>query len=333
MASTKKLVRIGTTAIIMAALLLPLAYSFTMFGFHGQLQPTDYPEGWETAKEFLNSDGDDYNLLVLPWHQYMDYNWVANKDKRVYNPARQFFDKPVIQGDNFEMPSIYSQSTNPVSEYVEFLLSKRDTVDNLGELLAPLNVKYVILVKEADYKYYDYLYQQEDLSTVMDKPGITLFKNQHPTARVYGIDNVVYINNLEEYLQLSKKQDVMNHVYVIGSGPSDDGSTQMEKLIFVEKSPVTYLIGGTSLKYTTFVVPQNVSKQYWEYGGKKPAFYNLGFMPAFASTADGGEIVYTRFYRIYLPCYVISALTLGLMVYFYFRSLKPKVRSRQGQTH
>jgi len=34
----------------------------------------------------------------------------------------------------------------------------------MGELLAPLNVKYVILVNEADYQTYDFLKNQKDLS-------------------------------------------------------------------------------------------------------------------------------------------------------------------------
>jgi len=74
----------------------------------------------------------------------------------------------------------------------------RDNVSNLGELLAPLNVKYVLLVHEVDYASYDFLYQQEDLTVELEKPGITLLKNEHPTARAYGVNSVVYINSLEE---------------------------------------------------------------------------------------------------------------------------------------
>jgi len=319
----RKLVRIGTTAVVIAALLTPLAYSFTMFGFHGQLKPSEYPKEWYEINEYLNQDKDDYNLFFLPWHQYMDYSWVANRDKRIVNQARQFFDKPVIQGDNIEMPSIYSQSTNPVSKYVEFLLSKGNAIDNLGELLAPLSVKYVILVHETDYESYDFLYRQEDLRVVLEKPGITLFKNEHPTARVYGVDSVVYINSLEKYLELSQSQDVMEHLYIIGSGVSGDGSAQMEKLNFTARSPVKYQVEGTSMQYTVFTIPQNMNSQCWEFNGRQPAAKNLGFMPTFKSEDSGGEIVYRRFYRVYLPTYVVSAIALALMLWLYFRKPKP----------
>jgi len=189
-------------------------------------------------------------------------------------------------------------------------------------------VKYVLLVHEVDYASYDFLYQQEDLTVELEKPGITLLKNKHPTARVYGVNSVVYINSLEEYLELSIEQDVMEHLYVIGSGPSGHDSTQMEKLAVTEKSPTAYLTDGTSQEYTIVTVPQNMSTQYWEYNDNKSPLQNLGFMPAFTSSPDGGEIVYTRFYHVYLPSYIVStvALTaaLGIMVCFYFRRSKEK---------
>ena len=263
-------------------------------------------------------------MLFLPWHLYMDYSWLPNWDKRLINPAPQFFDKPVISGDNIEMSGIYSQSANPISKYLEFLLKNGNKINNFGELLAPLNVKYVMLVNEVDYKAYDFLYQQEDLTVELEKPGITLFRNEHPTARVYGVDSVVYIKNLEEYLKLSKSHDVMQHLYILGSGVIANDSAEAEKLDFTRESPVKYQVEGTSHRYTIFTVPQNVDTEYWEYGGKK-SLDNLGFMPAFESSSDGGQIIYTRFYQIYLPSYIISLLTFAWVVwyYLYLRFRKP----------
>jgi hypothetical protein len=53
------------------------------------------------------------------------------------NPASNFFDKPVIQSENTEISTIYSQSTNPGQRYVESLLVKRNNLTNFGELLIP----------------------------------------------------------------------------------------------------------------------------------------------------------------------------------------------------
>jgi len=104
---------------------------------------------------------------------------------------------------------------------------------------------------------------------------------------------------------LSTKQDVMEHLYVIGSGPSGNSNTQMEKLTVIEKSPAAYLIGGTSQKYTIVTVPQNMSTQCWEYNDNTPPLQNLGFVPAFTSSPDGGKIVYTMF-TMYICLAILS---------------------------
>jgi hypothetical protein len=311
-----RLFKIGSIILIFLSLATPLIYSFTMFGFYGQLGVTDYPEEWYEVNDYLNQDGNDVNVLFLPWHMYMDFNWLPNTDKRLINPSQQFFNKPVIAGDNIEILSIYSQSTNPISKYIEFILPRGNEINNLGELLAPLNVKYIILVNEANYESYGFLYRQEDLKVEFQKSGITLFKNEHPTSRTYAVNSVVYIDNLDEYLELSKKQDVMDHVYVFGDRLQDEGNGQMESLECKEECPVKYQVKGASNKYIVFTIPQNVNTNYWEYNGQEPVFQNLGFMPAFISSPKGGEIVYTRFFFVYLPSYIISLVCLTAILYF-----------------
>jgi len=312
----------GAKVFIVFALLVPLFYSFPIFNSWGQLEATDYPEEWYEVNEYLNQDDDDFNILFLPWHLYMDYSWLPNSNKRLANPAQQFFDKPTIRGDNLEIAGKYSGSTNPISKYVEFLLGNASSVNNLGELLAPLNVKYVLLVHEVDYASYDFLYQQEDLTVELEKPGITLLKNEHSTARAYGVSSMVYIDSLEEYLELSTEQDVMEHLYVMGDEIGSDSSARMEKLAVTEKNPAKYQVAGSNQTYTVFTVPQNMSTQCWEYNGDKSTLQNLGIMPAFSSSPDDGEITYTRFYYVYLPSYIISAVAAGFMVYLYFRRSK-----------
>src|SRR3989338_6174642 len=68
--------------IIAAALIIviPFAYTPTMFfSFWGQIHTTDYPNDWYEINSFLNKDKQDFNVLFLPWHQYMDFKWIPNK--------------------------------------------------------------------------------------------------------------------------------------------------------------------------------------------------------------------------------------------------------------
>ena len=325
----KRSYRLMLAILVAMAVLTPLAYSFTMFGFYGQLGTTEYPKEWYAVNNYLNDDKDEFSVLFLPWHQYLDFGWLPNIDKRLVNPARTFFDKPIIQGDNVEMPSIYSQSSNPVSKYVEFVLAHKN-VDNLGELLAPLNVKYVILVHEVDYENYAFLYQQKDLRVQIEKPGITVFENTYPRAQVYAVNNVVHVKSLDEFIELSRKQDVMAHLYILGSGTDEYSSAAIEKPDFTIRSPVKYEITATSNRYVIFPTPQNVNSAYWQYKGRD-SLKNLGFIPAFESSPNNGEIIYTRFYNTYLPSYIISAVALiSLLALWYGTSHTHKANSAES---
>jgi len=61
-----------------------------------------------------------------------------------------------------------------------------------------------------------------------------------------------------------------------------------------------------------------VNTDYWEYNGKNPKLENLGIMPAFESFPDGGEVVYTGFYHVYILGYIVSALASVLILCYYF---------------
>lgn len=151
----------------------------------------------------------------------------------------------------------------------------------------------------------------------LKKPRIALFTNEYPTANVYGVDSVVYIKSLEDYLELSKRQDVMEHVYIAGNGTSDTESTGFEQVDLVKKGHLKYQVAGTEKRWTVFTVPQNVSTKHWRYNGKQP-IRNLGFMPTFESSPGGREVVYSRFYHVYLPSYIISIIALAFMLGYYF---------------
>jgi hypothetical protein len=117
----------------------------------------------------------------------------------------------------------------------------------------------------------------------------------------------------------------MEHIYSISNGQDTGNTDSIEIIDTIENNPVTYQIGATSQNYTVFTIPQNVSTQNWEYNGQKPALSNLGFMPVFTSFPNGGKIVNTKFYRVYLPCDIVSFLTFFGMIILYIK--KPKART------
>ena len=157
-------------------LLIPLLYSpMMLWGFSGQLKAVDYPKDWYELNETLKADKEDFRVLFLPWHQYLGFLFAG---RVIANPAQSFFDKPVIQGDNMEFGPIYSQSNNPDSKYIEDnIIKKGASIENMGETLLPLNIKYIILAKEIDWKSYDYLDKQKDLKLVSNTESLKVYQN------------------------------------------------------------------------------------------------------------------------------------------------------------
>jgi hypothetical protein len=202
-----------------AMLILPLIYSYTMlFGFNNWLKTIDYPKDWYEVNDFLNSDKEDFKVLFLPWHLYMDFKWIENSDKRIANPAPSFFNKTIISGDNIEAGGIYSQSPNKISKYIELLISEHEKIKNIGKLLSPLNIKYIILTKEVDWNNYFWLKEQEDLEIIKETENFIIFLNKYPIANVYLAKDLKILENLSDIIETSKKEDILKYVYILKDG-------------------------------------------------------------------------------------------------------------------
>ncbi|MFC1946233.1 hypothetical protein ACFLW1_03450, partial [Chloroflexota bacterium] len=162
-------------ALALVIIAVPLLYTYPMlFGVKGQIGNAQYPQDWQETEEFLKADKADFNVLFLPWHNYMDFRWIGGN---AANPATWFFTKPIIRGDNLELPGLYTQSTNPVSGYIEELLLKKQTLSNAGDILSPLRIKYIVLAKESDWPEYSFLGQQRDLELVSDSDNLQVYQN------------------------------------------------------------------------------------------------------------------------------------------------------------
>lgn len=197
--------------LLSAALIAPIAYGSNMFfGFGGELRSIDYPEDWYEANNEISLDNGENKILFLPWHLYMPYSWVG---RNIASPSSVFFDKPVIHAENIEVGDIYTQSNDPRQRYVETLLANRDKLTHFGELVSPLNVKFVVLAKEADYRTFDFLRNQTDLRIVYEGPTIVVFRNTHPTPRLYFTEELIRIPAVENIIDRVER-DILVAVYL-----------------------------------------------------------------------------------------------------------------------
>ena len=303
--------KICSIALAVLILAVPLVYSFTIFnGFHGQIEPKDYPSEWYDVNDFLNNDTEDFDVLFFPWHLYMSFDW---SDRRIANPVGIFFEKPTIIGENAEVGNIQTQSSKPTQHYMGYLLEHKDEINNFGELITPLNIKYVILAKDVDYQQYDFLYDQSDLELVMENEELVVFKNLHKTSRVREVNSLIKITDWAELVELSKTIDINDHGYLISSADienieTDTINTSGKELNYTKVSPFKYYLHD-SAKYILFTSP-NYDQNDWVLDSGK-ILDSAGLTSIFATSehiAGSGDIYYKPF-----TTHIIGALISLLM--------------------
>lgn len=157
-------------------LLLPIVWTPTMlWGFSGQLRPAQYPSSWFTVNQRLDADHTNFQTLFLPWHLYMYFGFAG---RIIANPAAQFFDKPVIVSDNPEFKGAALNNSTPAKRQLDQLLPQASKDSKLDAQLAQLNIKYILLVKDNDYRAYAYLDRQSGLKLVAESATLKLYRNE-----------------------------------------------------------------------------------------------------------------------------------------------------------
>lgn len=307
------------------ALILPICYTLPLFGLWGQMPSTNYPADWTKVRAMIDEDKSDFNILVLPWHMYLEFPWLQNRSKRLANPASNFFSQPTLTGDNLEIEGSSSNSSNPVSAYVEAILKQGNEVRDMGKLIAPLNARYIVLFKAADVNTYNYLATQKDLERVFDGPTIALYRNTYSTARAYTVNAVSRLKDLAECKRVYSTKKPLEYLFVLDSTQTQDvpptlsqhKSSDLPKIQI--ENPVKYLIKTQEDGYLVFSLPQRSIRNGWEFNGKPPIAMNLGMAPTFAVDAGSGTIKFSRFYSRELLMYGIAAIGLVACAVIYRR--------------
>ncbi|OGY41179.1 MAG: hypothetical protein A2Y82_01905 [Candidatus Buchananbacteria bacterium RBG_13_36_9] len=157
---------------------LPLLYTYPMLGgFARQLQPAWYPKSWDQVNQLLREDKTDYKILFLPWHQYLSLKF--NHNLITANPAKAFFDQPIIQSENMEVNNILTQSTDTTYQKINDLILNPNNLESeiIVAGLKAEHIKYIIftqdLIAEDNLKY-DFI-ESPGVSEILSSPEIKLF--------------------------------------------------------------------------------------------------------------------------------------------------------------
>jgi hypothetical protein len=159
---------VGAIIVMQAPLLL--------FGFRGQVTPTQYPSDWYAVNDYIVHDsGCAGETLFLPWHMYMSFSWLG---RIVANPAPAFFQCPVVSGTDMEWGEISDNSQSPEGQAVENWLNAGGATDLLRN--GAWNIRYVILAKELDWGSYVGIGSNPELRLVMETATMKVYKVTQP---------------------------------------------------------------------------------------------------------------------------------------------------------
>ena len=173
------------------------------------------------------------------------------------------------------------------------------------------------LTKEADYKKYFFLFNQSDLELVMETENFYVFKNKAYISRIFSVNSKICVKDMEEFLELSKRIDIRKVLIVVNESCGKEINQEgFKELKYKRISPVKYLINDNPLRYIIFAEEYHRS---YKLNGKDPI---KAYNAVNAWEVDNNkslEITYERFYKIYLPAYVISLAAFLLLLFIYLR--------------
>ena len=201
----------GAVAVALVALAVPLAYEPLIFGgLNGQVSLSSYPTGWVKAKQAVAKR--QGALLVFPWHLYLSFPFTGKRV--VANPAQSFFGGEVIQGDNVQLPGLQTESTSTRSSFIQYAMSTGSLTRSFGELMAPLGVQYVALMKTTDWASYGWLGTQRDLSVVYSSRSVNIYRNLAYYGLGYSASTVTTVPDWGAVLSLAQEGNLAGRVLI-----------------------------------------------------------------------------------------------------------------------
>jgi len=161
--------------------LIIILYAQPLLGVVGkQLNVVHYPGDWYELRDFLELQNEKnknnicrykevgiikecYVALNLPWHYYQYFNFT---NRVIINPLPHFFKFNILSADNIEVGNVKSHSNRKeskvVEDFIEKLKNKKIEDDVWREEMLNMGIRYIILVKEEDWKVYDDFFSKKD---------------------------------------------------------------------------------------------------------------------------------------------------------------------------
>ncbi|MFA5985912.1 MAG: hypothetical protein WC819_01015 [Parcubacteria group bacterium] len=154
--------------------ILPVIFSFSVIrGMHEYFTPHDFPLAWQSARVYLQSQQSDGKILFLPWHSYMKFDFAG---KNITNPAKAYFGKNVISGNNVEFGGVYSNFTDAQTQTIQrYVLGAGEGADFHGDMVS-LGIETIIVAKVEDWQTYVWMGDAIGVQKVMENDALIIYR-------------------------------------------------------------------------------------------------------------------------------------------------------------
>ena len=330
--SPSRLSAVATAALLGVA--LPLGYCGTIFdGLGGQITSSSLPSAYQNADALMGTGAG--NVLVLPWHLYMEYPFT---DGRVIaNVGPTAFRRTVISGDNVEADDVETQSTSPRSTYLEVLFQNGTKTVNFGALVAPLGVRYVVLSKAVDWPSYDWLNNQKDLKLILEDQSLEVWRNLSYDGVGQRVTKVTSVSGITGLLTLAKFNELGAGAVITreaaasstSTGTTSSGlapaRTPTTRSSVHQISPVAYRIASGKPGWVTV---DTTYQRGWSLNGRAARATAEGTVLVRVG-AKGGMLVFTPWRLVRLGYIVSLGVFVALLLVL---AVEPRRRKRASTT-
>jgi hypothetical protein len=201
---------------------LPLGYCATIFdGLAGQVTSSTLPSAYQQADDVMGTGVG--NVLVLPWHIYMEYPFTNGRV--IANLGPTTFRRNVISGDNVQADDVETQSTSPRSAYLVQLFNDGAKTERFGELVRPLGVQYVVLSKTVDWPSYSFLNHQKDLKLILDNQSLEVWRNLAYEGVGQRVAKLTSVSGISGLLTLAKSNELGAGAVITSRSKNSSGSS------------------------------------------------------------------------------------------------------------
>ena len=163
--------RAAPLALVVACLALSVP---GWWGIHGRLEPVEFPRSWAAARQRI--DGDPGTVVALPWSEYPTLSFAGGR--QAFNPLPQYLGGDVISSfdPRFDPGEPRQEQVDPRAVVVDGLVRRLRAGEPIGDDLAALGVRWVVLAHEESWRDDGALRTDPGLRRALDLPDLELFE-------------------------------------------------------------------------------------------------------------------------------------------------------------